>query len=462
MQKLTADDLAQITGGTWHGLNNTFQFAGLCFDTRQINAGDCFVALSGGARDGHDFIDQAYLNGAAVAIVEQVVEVSIPQLQVADTLLALGLLGATIRKVFTRPVVGVTGSCGKTSTKEMLRLLLGGDSVHATAGNWNNRIGVPMTLCELDSDLHAYSVIEAGINQPEEMRFLGEMIRADLTLITNVGPAHLELLQTIENIAIEKAKLALSAKEGSPVVIPSDLLKYPVFAEMSDRLIVLHPEDGVEPVASSAEILTYKLNAVGAKHRVTLLSADSQTEYWVNTPSRGIAANAVLAIVAAQRLGVSVADTQERIARWQPAANRGRVIETGKQTFYADCYNANPASMLDALQAFLASSDNSSARAYILGGMDELGETAIALHQSIGAKLILRNEDIAIFVGPVSLTDAYLNGAISSGNSTHQLKCVQSVETMKSDIAQFKGALFLKGSRSYQLEKLLPDSNSTL
>ncbi|HAV14673.1 MAG TPA: hypothetical protein DCX06_14445 [Opitutae bacterium] len=476
MYAYSADELAQIANGVWHAADRLNLVSSFCFDARQIQSGACFVALSGGARDGHEFIEQASKGGASCAFVESVADVELPQLVVEDSLLALGRIGQSARSRFASPVVGITGSCGKTSTKEMLRLLLGEASTHATAGNWNNRIGVPMTLIDLDPKMHDFAVIEAGINQPGEMQHLGEMIRGDLTIVTNVGPAHLELLETVENVAIEKARLAQAAKEGSPVVFASDLLQYPVFRVMADRAIVLHPESEPEPDVSVRKLMNYRLTvsqthlsdskaARGGgpacpSYQLSMFEGDHSFDFIVQTPSRGIATNAALAIVAAQELGIGVEELQARIANWQPATNRGRMLTIGNQFFYVDCYNANPASMTDAILAFGSITDDTQPRAYVLGAMNELGETAEAQHRQIGLQLNLRSQDRVFFIGPKSLCLGYQSGAVAAGNRPDQLQVSKSVENIKSEVAEFSGALFLKGSRSYQLETLLPEGIS--
>jgi UDP-N-acetylmuramoyl-tripeptide--D-alanyl-D-alanine ligase len=183
MQQFDPVDLAAWTLGTWHEARRPDAISGFCFDARQLKPGECFVALSGGARDGHDFVAQAIELGASAFLVEHLQATDLPQLIVEDSLLAMGAIAGAVRRRFQNPVVGITGSCGKTSTKEMLRAVLGDACTHATAGNWNNRIGVPMTLFGLDAEKHDFAVIEAGINQPGEMIELGEMIQADLTII---------------------------------------------------------------------------------------------------------------------------------------------------------------------------------------------------------------------------------------------------------------------------------------
>jgi UDP-N-acetylmuramoyl-tripeptide--D-alanyl-D-alanine ligase len=449
---ISPQQIADWTGGTW--LNEpSGAISGFCFDARQIQPGQCFVAMSGGARDGHDYLEQAAKGGATAAIVEKPKPISLPQVQVSDSLVALGSIGAALRAQFKNPVVGITGSCGKTSTKEMLRLLLGRERTHATAGNWNNLIGVPMTLFGLNPIDQDYAVIEAGINQPGEMRRLGQMIQADLNILTNIGSAHLELLGSLENIAAEKSFLAHYAASESPIILPAECLQYSVYAQFGDRVIALLPEGEAVPKQAVREIVRYSVSSLyDGRQQVTL----ANQIYRIASPSRGIATNAVLAIVAAQRLGIAEADLRERIEAWHPSGNRGRIETLGSQTFYIDCYNANPSSMADALEAFERSTPQTVARLYILGAMNELGECAINQHEAVGRLLKLRPQDQVALIGPVELTEAYERGALTIGALASQVVCADNFEKIKSTIAPFAGAIFLKGSRSYQLEKLLP------
>jgi UDP-N-acetylmuramyl pentapeptide synthase len=182
-------------------------------------------------------------------------------------------------------------------------------------------------------------------------------------------------------------------------------------------------------------------------HEVTI----DGRKYTIASPSLGIATNTALAIVAAKYLGILESEILERIESWRPSGDRGCIETFGKQTFYIDCYNANPSSMADALDAFDRSTPQGIARFYILGVMDELGTTALAQHEAIGRLLKLRPEDRVAFVGPNELTEAY-----ASAISAQQYIRADSVEKIKSIIAQFQGAIFLKGSRTYSLEKLLP------
>jgi UDP-N-acetylmuramoyl-tripeptide--D-alanyl-D-alanine ligase len=461
MPSFEPEKLAEWTGGSWVA-GKPQSIEGLCFDARTIRPGQGFVALSGGARDGHDFLGQAAQGGAVAALVERSHPVAMPQLQVTDTLAALGAIAAACRSRFARPVVAVTGSCGKTSTKEMLRCLLGENNTHATPGNWNNRIGVPMTLLQLDGARHSFAVIEAGINQPGEMGLLGQMIRADLSVLTNIGYAHLERLGSLANIAAEKALLAKQAKAGSPIILPTEALQYEAYANLSERAIALHEEGQPAPTVPVKELLTYRIENSGRMesscepdHFGQRLFLGSET-YRIASRSRGIAVNAALAIVTARRLGIEDADLRDRIEAWRPSGQRGAVRRVGEQVFYVDCYNANPSSMADSLHAFERCTRQTVARLFILGAMNELGEHAHAQHKSIGQQIALRPGDRVAFVGPSSLTRAYSEGARAATAQPEQIECVEKVDSLKSIVAQFRGSIFLKGSRSYQLEQVLP------
>lgn len=462
MQENNRIHLAEWTSGAWHGGRLPDAISRFCFDARQLLPGDCFIALSGGARDGHAFIEQAAEKGAACAIVERYNDaVAIPQLVVTDTLAAMGAIGGALRSQFSGPVIGITGSCGKTSTKEMLRLLLGVERTHATAGNWNNRIGVPMTLFQLDPIRHDFAVIEAGINQPGEMAALGSMIGADAVILTNIGPAHLELLETTENIAREKAQLVHFANESAPVFLTAKSFRYEALAAFSARAVVLAAEgEAVEPPC--ARLVRYGLMPGDAgRTRLRLIREGRETQFSIASQSVGICQNAALALVAAEYFRVDLRTLQERIAGWSPTADRGRIAQAGRQTFYIDCYNANPASMADALATYQAAFPTELPRCYVLGAMNELGPRAVELHRAVGARLRLRPQDVAILVGPVALTDAYREGMLSVRDAPKQIRTVVSVKKNESMIADFEGSIFLKGSRSYGLEKLLPESLHT-
>ncbi len=457
IQTLTPEQLATITGGRWTRPLNA-PLPRITFDTRDLRSGEGFVALSCGARDGHTFAGQAVSLGASALIVEQELPFDVPQLRVADSLTALGAIGSACRQGFGGPIIAVTGSSGKTSTKEMLRGLLDAERTHATQGNWNNRIGVPMTLFQLDAAVHDHAVVEAGINQPGEMALLGRMIEADLTILTNIGTAHLELLGSQAGIAEEKIKLANFSRHGAPFICPAAALQYPAIRAVAERAIVLVGEGQGIP-EGVLRAVSFRLEVTASTEPLELVLSDGGAEarYRIATRSRGMAQNAALALTAARLLGVTEDVLQSRIAAWRPGATRGRLVQLGEQLVYSDCYNANPESLCDALEAFAEAAPRTLPRCYVLGAMNELGDAAPDYHRSCGSRLRLRAGDCAVFIGPAALTAAYTAGALEAGAREEQLTAFEATDAARSSIAEFRGALFLKGSRSYALETLLAD-----
>lgn len=456
-QQITLDQLAGITGGHWTCLPQA-PLKGCHFDTRELRPGDLFVALSCGVRDGHQFAEQAVANGAQALLVERALPLAVPQLVVVDTLQALGALAVACRQAFTAPVTAITGSSGKTSTKEMLRGLLGETSVHATRGNWNNRIGVPMTLFDLVPGQQDFAVVEAGINQPGEMALLGEMIQADLVLLTNIGTAHLELLGSQAGIAQEKIKLAAHARADTPLILPAEALQYPSIRALSGRAMVLLP-DGQPRPEGVREAVAFRIEPGPDPATLDLLlegPPDTWSRFSLATRSRGMAQNAALALMAARHLGVAESLLGARLAAWRPGHSRGRWIEFGKWLVYSDCYNANPDSLCDAMEAFEASAPPELPRCYVLGAMNELGSASAEFHRRCGRRLRLRPEDRAVLIGPPEMTAAYLAGAVKAGARKGQFCEADSVTSAGNPLADFEGALFLKGSRGYTLEKILP------
>ncbi|MGC6454915.1 MAG: UDP-N-acetylmuramoyl-tripeptide--D-alanyl-D-alanine ligase [Coraliomargaritaceae bacterium] len=441
-------ELAEWTGGTWLGSGQPDKVCGFSFDSRKIQPGECFIALTTGQRDGHEYVAQAMRDGATAALVQRPLEVAIPQLIVADTLLAMESIASAVRSRFLGSVIGVTGSCGKTSTKEMLLHLLGPKETHATTGNWNNRIGVPMTLFGLHQSEKSTAVVEAGINQPGEMSHLARMIEANLVLVTHIGPSHLEKLGTLDGVAAEKSILMQFARESAQLVLTASAYAHEAFASFADRTTVL-AETGEVVRGRPNRIVRY--DTEGGAIRIKELFGEMR--FKVMTHSSGIRRNAALSLVAASLFGASAEVLQKRLLQWSPSENRGRLVERGEQLCYLDCYNANPASMADALAAFSEAVPQDVARCYVLGVMNELGSEVKRLHTESVQALSLRAEDLVCLVGPAELRAAYRAGLQAS---EEQVLEADSAESFQSVVASFSGALFFKGSRSLALEQLIP------
>ncbi len=419
---------------------------GFGIDTRDFTPGHCFVALKTARRDGHDYLAEAQAAGAGAALVSRPdPRVDLPQLVVEDPLAALQSIAAAHRRDFPGIVIGVTGSVGKTSTKELLARLLSSTSgdVLATAGNLNNHLGVPLTLAKLNHATHRYAVIEAGIGGPGEMDVLARMIEPDLALVTHVGPAHLEALGSLENVASEKAILLDRARAGSAKLFPQSCLDFSAFRQLSDPAIALDPKIQHGPEGTTIQFSLPHLDPAKAE---TVL-------FTCRRVSDGMARNAALAVAAALQLGVSPIDAQRRLLDWQPAALRGEIYrDHDGRWLYVDCYNANPASMHDALGAFAGMAPANQPRLYLIGGMEELGEESPSYHRKLGVALArtLRSSDSALVLAGHDAAQAVVNGADHPG-----VTAVSDLAALRIHYEAHRGAVFIKGSRRYQLESLL-------
>lgn len=448
MPSFAPEKLATWTGGSWTRIPGG-PVTGFNQDTRTLSAGQVFVALKTDKRDGHDFLPEAQQGGAVAALVgREVTGTTLPQLVTADPLGAFQRVAREHRREFHGTVVGVTGSVGKTSTKDLLALLLGGSpDVLATTGNLNNFIGVPLTLTRLEST-HRAAVIEAGISLPGEMAGLAEMIEPDHSVVTLVGPAHLEKLGSLEGVAAEKAMLPAANRAGGLAVFPVSCWAYEPFRALANPLVVVPENEGMTRVAAR----TIRFNVFHRPDQ-TELTLDGKRRFKLRRVSAGMAQNAALALALASELGVKDGALQARLENWQPSKWRGELRRSGEATVYCDFYNANPASMTDAIDAFNGAVGADLPRLYVLGSMEELGAESAAYHRQLGRLLHLRRGDFLFALG--SQAAALREGLLENGNDPAQVAVVADVAPVRERLAGFKGAVFLKGSRRYQLETVL-------
>lgn len=448
MPTFTPAFLASAAQGRWtREPSAAAPVTGFSVDSRHLERGQCFVALKTAKRDGHDFLAAASAAGAAAALVSAPdPKLDLPQLVVADPLAAFQAIAAAHRRAFAGPVIGVTGSAGKTSTKELLALLLSsapGD-VLATQGNLNNYLGVPLTLTRLDPARHKFAVIEAGIGAPGEMSALAGMIRPDHAIVTFIGPAHLTALGSLEGVAREKALLPAAVPPGGLRVFTAGCLNYHAFRAFAEPGLVVAPEVSHDAKGTRVEIALGDADAPAPLMRA----------FTCRRLSEGMARNAALALTVALRLGVSPDDAQRRLQAWQPAALRGEhVSDHAGRWLYVDCYNANPASMLDALDAFIAMAPADQPRLFLIGGMQELGVHALDYHRRLGEALkqALRPVDLAMILADVEFARAVVLG---SGGS-RAVVAADSLAALRDRLDAHRGSVFIKGSRRYQLESLL-------
>lgn len=449
MPTFVPEKIAAWSGGRWTHLPSQ-ALAGFNQDTRSLAAGQVFVALRTDKRDGHDFLADARARGAAAALVSRVDEsVALPQLLVADPLAAFQAIAAAHRREFSGRVVGVTGSAGKTSTKDLVQILLGGaPEVLATEGNLNNFLGVPLTLTRLDPAHHRDAVIEAGINQRAEMATLAGMIQPDHGIVTMVGPAHLEQLGSLEGVAGEKVQMLAQVRRGGLQVFPVSCWAYEPFRALANPLVLVPANEAMVRVEGQTIIFT-----VLHRPERTEVTLGAKRTFILRRVSSGMAQNAALALALASELGVDDATLQARLSTWQPSKWRGEMQRIGHAEVYCDFYNANPASMQDAIQTFTGLARAELPRLFVLGGMEELGEHAAEFHQQLGRTILLRPGDFLFTIGTHAA--ALREGLLENGNDPAQIAIVTDLAPVRERLAAFKGAAFLKGSRRYRLETVL-------
>ena len=466
MPLFAPEHLAAWTSGKWTS-NPSSPLTGFTMDTRQLSAGQIFVAIRTNKRDGHDFLAAALQAGASAAIVGRAnPALSLPQLVVADPLVAFQSIAREHRRTFHGPVVGISGSAGKTSTKNLLALLLGGSShetsakdseaagVLATEGNFNNHLGVPLTLTRLDPARHEFAVIEAGISEPGEMAPLAAMIEPDIAINTLVAPAHVEALGSVEGVAREKAVLTASVRASGVAIFPRQNLDFTAFRELGVRTLVVELADVLRPSAPPKDRVYFTVTHREEQTAVALAyGLPPPLAFTFRRVSAGMAQNAVLAICAALWLGIKPEVVQARLAGWQPSALRGELRREDGRLLYLDCYNANPAAMSDALDAFYAVAPESEPRLLVIGCMGELGPESPMYHRALGRAIQLRQGDHLVVIGDDA--ESVRQGAAENGIARSQVEVVTSLEPITARLTTFRGAVFIKGSRRYQLEKIL-------
>ena len=386
-------DAAAATGGR---TTTDWQATGVSIDTRTLQPGDLFVALTD-LRDGHDFVAAALAKGAAAALVSRVphgVSPDAPLLIVDDVLAGLERLGIAGRKRTRAKVIGVTGSVGKTSTKEMLRVMLAGQGrVHAAEASYNNHWGVPLTLARMPVDTD-FAVIEIGMNHPGEIAPLARMAGLDVAMITTVGAAHLEAFDNIAGIASEKAAIFDGLRPGGVAIVPSDLDVSPILLAHAATTAAKVLTFGADASA------TYRLIRVQICDAATVVQATRYGQpmlFKVSTPGRHFATNGLAALAVADALNLDPMTASADLGHWAPPPGRGTreritldIVEETAFDLIDDAFNANPTSMAAALDVLIAARPEDGVgrvgrgrRIAILGDMLELGPTEDALHRAI-------------------------------------------------------------------------------
>jgi len=415
-------------------------------DTRTLQSGDLFVALAGDRFDAHDFLADAVRSGAAAVVVSRLDTtkgLGVPVFHVHDTRAALGALGRFRRTAWNGPVIGVVGTNGKTSTKELIRAAL--DSrleVHATQGNLNNLIGVPQTLLAIPD--HAdVAVVEMGTNQPGEIATLRAIVEPNIVVVTSIGEEHLEGLGDLQGVLREE----MAACDGVAVaIVPASQPDVVAEARTRARRVVAAGLDGGDvPVAR------WSLDAEGRGQ----LAADHVD---ITIPLRGVhnLRNATLALAVAREIGISMADAARGIARMTVPPMRSTVERIGRALLINDAYNSNPHSARAALELLVHAGGSDASgrqRVAVLGTMLELGPTTPQLHDSLARAALDSGIDLIAGIGEFAEALARVGAPADRVVSAADADAIW--PTLSSRLRP-DAIILLKGSRGVRLERLVP------
>ena len=405
MQNMTLKNIAdclQVTLYQAEGKEDR-KIAGAVLDSRKVEPGYAFFATRGEKVDGHSFIPQVAEKGAALVICEEAPEVEIPYILVEDTFQALKKVAAFYREQLTIPVVGITGSVGKTSTKEMIAATLGAKyNVLKTQGNFNNEVGLPLTILSIREE-HEVAVVEMGISDFGEMRRLSSIAKPNVCVITNIGQCHLENLGDRDGVLKAKTEIFEFMTPDGFVVLNGDDDKLATVMEVNGRKPYFF--GGRKELAgenSREEKQAYALDVqnkglFGSDFTMSLFGETLQAT--VPLPGQHMVVNALAASCVGHILGMSTEDILKGVASVQATGGRSNILRLENKTVIDDCYNANPVSMKSAVDLLMMAQGD---KVVILGDMFELGTDELALHREVGMYAAMAPLQGMIFIGKLA------------------------------------------------------------
>jgi UDP-N-acetylmuramoyl-tripeptide--D-alanyl-D-alanine ligase len=392
---------------------------GLSIDSRTIAPGEAYFAIKGDVHDGHDFVAAALKAGAALAVVERAQRDKFasdaPLLAVDDVLVGLVALACVARARLSAQVIAVTGSVGKTSTKEALRRVLGAQGeTHASIASFNNHWGVPLSLARCPASVR-FAIFEIGMNHAGEIEALVKMVRPQIAIITTVEPVHLEFFAGVEAIADAKAEIFEGVEPGGAVVLNRDNSQFDRLQRRAKELGITRIVSFGADKKSDARLLDMSLHSACSAVHANILGHD--VTYKLGMPGRHMAMNSLAVLAAASLAGADLALAALSLSQIEPATGRGarRTLEVanGEATLVDESYNANPASMAAALNVLGQTAVGPRGRRIaVLGDMLELGPTSPALHRSLNEAIKANHIDLVYCCGPLmrNLWDALSTG----------------------------------------------------
>jgi len=457
MKEYSIADLAQAIKA--NPVRNTRVFTGVSTDSRTTKPGDCFFAIPGENFDGHDYVADAFAKGAVCALVSKDIPVSKatdkPILKVEDTIKALGDFAGEYRRQSNFKVVAITGSAGKTTTKEIAYQALSQCfRVYQSPKSFNNNIGLPLTLLGAEAD-DQIVIAELGSNHPGEIVCLTRIAAPDIAVVINVHPAHLEGFGDLQTIIQEKLSISEGLKSDGVLIINADFNGLVSACRAKGiKFITFGKSDGANYQARN---ISYEASA----SRFTI----NDTEVYFPLAGPGNVENALAAWAVCSRLGLAIDDFTNAVKTLSPASMRAELLQIGTLTVLNDCYNANPASMRNALDILAGLNPTGKRRlVFICGDMAELGQQTESLHAELGISIANTKVGLLLSVGKFAKiaarnakTTAEHNSGLHQAGSL-QIKCFEDTISACNNLHEFVkdyDIVLVKGSRTVRLEMVV-------
>ena len=450
MNSLPLSQIAQLAGGSISSGDQTVVVNKVSTDSRTLKSSELFVALRGENFDGHNFVESAAQIGAAGAIVESTWNGEIPKnfalIRAKDTLQAYQDLAANYRKSLTLKVVAITGSNGKTSTKDFTAAVLAHRfRVTKTEGNFNNHVGLPRTILEATS-ADEIGVWEIGMNHPGEIATLAKVAAPDVAIITNIGVAHIEFMGSREKIAEEKAALAEAVGADGAIILNADDLFTKTIASRARRKVILAG-------TNSGSIQAAEITQSGTGADFTILEGAHRCRAQLSVPGLHMVQNALLAVAAGRAFGLSLEECAAELAAAPLTRARSQIKDIGGVQFLDDSYNANPDSMKAALRT-LVELDADGKRIAVLGEMRELGDQSERGHREVGETAAVLKIDQLIAIGDIAAAIADAAGQAGLRKTTIVKSTSEAAEVL-GEIAAPGDLVLIKGSRAARTEEVI-------
>ena len=450
MKNMTLGNIAEACSGTYHGTEEAKEktITDITTDSRKAGKGSMFVAIKGEKVDAHRFIPAVFEQGALCVICERAPEQAAgAYILVESSLQAIKDIAEFYRKQLDMKVVGITGSVGKTSTKEMIASVLSEKyRVLKTLGNFNNELGLPLTVFRLRED-DEIAVLEMGISNFGEMHRLSKIARPDICVMTNIGQCHLEFLGDRDGVLRAKSEIFDYIAEDGTIILNGD----------DDKLATLHDVKGITPVFfginSDRKIYATNIHSLGLKGiACTICTEQGDFDVTIPIPGYHMVYNALAGTAVGLSLGMTTEEIKRGIEKLESLSGRFHIIETGEYTVVDDCYNANPVSMKASLKVL---HDALGRKVAILGDMGELGENEKQLHEEVGAEAGKQDIQLLICVGTLS---AHM--AMSAKETNPQMQVVH-MDTLEEALEAIPGLLqkedtiLVKASHFMHFEKIV-------